>query len=159
MGFLEIVFTEPDEQPLNKCVEEFDKLCETQYPKVLEYNHYTLSQRTGVNSPNMWKRFLLHPKVKEWFNSEKAILLNTEIQRLMSQAGDSHSTASVQALNALIAQQKILEDQQEQKTIIVYNFIPITDEERKSGIINEVKSVPSGIRRAIRYINSDSDKQ
>lgn len=158
MGFLEIVFTEKDELDLNECVQEFDKLCETLYPKVLEYNHHQLAKTTNISSPNKWKRFLLNPRVKEWFASEKAILVNSEIQRLMSSAGSSHSTASVQALNALIAQQKLLEEQQEQKKIIVYNFIPITDEERKSGVINEIKDVPSGIRRAIRYVGSDSTK-
>lgn len=158
MGFLDITFTEKDELELNKCVEEFDKLCETQYPKVLEYNHYDLSKRTNISSPNVWKRFLLNPKVKEWYNTERLIFVNSEVQRLMSQAGDSHSTASVQALNALLAQQKALGEQSDQKTLIVYNFIPITDEERKSGVINEVRDVPSGIRRAVTYLKSNSSK-
>jgi ASC-1-like (ASCH) protein len=33
MGFLDITFTEKDELELNKCVEEFDKLCETITPE------------------------------------------------------------------------------------------------------------------------------
>lgn len=162
MGYLDIVFTEKDEIDLNKCVEEFNSLCEMGlYPKLLEFTHYELSTKSSLPNPNLWKRFLLNPKIKEWYTTEKQILLNSTVQQLIRSAGSSNSTATVQTLNTLLAQQRAMEEQGYQAPVIIYNFIPITEQERKSGRINEVNNIPSGIERAIRKVerNTTSSKE
>lgn len=153
MGFLDITFVE-DEKDLNKCVEDFNDLCDQgQYPEILEWTHYELAKRSNTPNPNLWKKFLLNPKVKDWYQSEKQILLNAEVQKLIRTAAKSGSTATVQTLNSLLAQQKSMEEQNDNKKIIIYNFIPLTEEEKKDPLINENKTIPSGIRRAITIID------
>lgn len=157
MGFLEIEFIEKDELELNECVEKFNEMCDLgMYPQLLQYSHYDLSNKSGLPKPTLWKRFLLNPKIKEWYATERQIQLNTTIQKLISEAGTSNSTAMVQTLNTLLAQQKSMEEQGFQAPIIIYNFIPITEQERKSGRINEVRNIPSGIERAIRKVERNT---
>lgn len=157
MGFLEIKFTEKDELELNDCVNEFNDMCDLgMYPQILEWSHYELSNKSGLPKPTLWKRFLLNPKIKEWYATERQIQLNSTIQKLISTAGTSNSTATVQTLNTLLAQQRTMEEQGFQAPIIIYNFIPITEQERKSGRINEVKDIPSGIERAIRKVERNT---
>lgn len=157
MGFLEIKFTEKDELELNDCVNEFNDMCDLgMYPQILEWSHYELSNKSGLPKPTLWKRFLLNPKIKEWYATERQIQLNSTVQKLISTAGTSNSTATVQTLNTLLAQQRAMEEQGFQAPIIIYNFIPITEQERKSGRINEVRDIPSGIERAIRKVERNT---
>lgn len=157
MGFLDIVFTEKDDLELNECVKEFNDMCEIgMYPMLLEYTHYDLANKSRLPKPTLWKRFLLNPKIKEWYATEKQIQLNSTVQKLISTAGTSNSTATVQTLNTLLAQQRTMEEQGFQAPIIIYNFIPITEQERKSGRINEIRDIPSGIERAIRKVERNT---
>lgn len=157
MGFLEIKFTEKDELELNDCVDKFNDMCDLgMYPQILEWSHYELSNKSGLPKPTLWKRFLLNPKIKEWYATERQIQLNSTVQKLISTAGTSNSTATVQTLNTLLAQQRAMEEQGFQAPIIIYNFIPITEQERKSGRINEVRDIPSGIERAIRKVERNT---
>ena len=152
MGFLDITFIE-DEKELNKCVEDFNDLCDQgQYPEILEWTHYELAKRSNTPDTTLWKKFLLNPKIKDWYQSEKQILLNAEVQKLIRTAAKSGSTATVQTLNSLLAQQKTMEEQTDNKKIIIYNFIPLTDEEKKDENIHENKNIPAGIRRAITIV-------
>lgn len=157
MEFLTIKFTDPTEQHLNKCVTAFNELCECgQYPKILQYTHYQLAENSSFPDVNAWKQFLLHPKIKEWYQSERLINLNSQIQKLMDEAGTSHSTAAAQTLNTLLAQQKQMEESTQNKTIIVYNFVPLTEEEEGDPNINVLQDIPDGIRRAIRRTDGDT---
>lgn len=157
MGFLDITFIE-DEKELNKCVEEFNDLCDQgQYPEILEWTHYELAKRSNLPDTTLWKKFLLNPKIKDWYQSEKQILLNAEVQKLIRTAAKSGSTATVQTLNSLLAQQKSMEEQTDNKKIIIYNFIPLTEEEKKDENIHENKTIPAGIRRAITIIKDETN--
>lgn len=157
MGFLEIKFIEKDELELNSCVDEFNDMCDLgMYPQILEWSHYELSNKSRLPKPTLWKKFLLNPKIKEWYATERQIQLNSTIQKLISTAGTSNSTATVQTLNTLLAQQRTMEEQGFQAPIIIYNFIPITEQERKSGRINEIRDIPSGIERAIRKVERNT---
>lgn len=159
MEFINITFTDPTEKHLNDCVKAFNELCECgQYPKILQYTHYQLAEMSSCPDVNAWKQFLLHPKIKEWYQSERLINLNSQIQKLIDEAGSSHSTAAAQTLNTLLAQQKQMEEAQQNKTIIVYNFVPLTPEEEGNPNINVVQNIPDGIRRAIRRVDGNTDK-
>lgn len=160
MEFLNIKFTEKDELELNEAVKAFNTMCECgEYPKLLRYTHYELAQYSELPDPRIWKRFLLHPKIKEWYQSERQINLNSKIQQLMDEAGTSKSTAAAQTLNTLLQQQKLMEESSQNKTIIVYNFIPLTDEEKGNPNINVLQTIPEGIKSAIRHIKGDSNNQ
>jgi hypothetical protein len=157
MEFLDIVFTEKEELEINEAVKEFNKLCECgEYPKLLRYTHYELAQHSDLPDTKIWKRFLLHPKIKEWYQNERQIQLNSRIQQLMDEAGTSKSTAAAQTLNTLLQQQKLMEESSQNKTIIVYNFIPLTEAEKGNPNINVLQTIPEGIKGAIRNIKGDS---
>ena len=160
LRILPIDFTD-DEKHLNKLVSEFNRLAQSiNMETILEMSHYELAKISKIPSPSLWKEFLLNPKIKNWYQSERALFLNSQVQKLIKTAPESHSTGAVQALNSLLNQQKLLEEAQENKTIIIYNSIPLTTEERKNTLINVNKNIPSGIRRAITYINEpDNNKR
>lgn len=158
MEFLEVKFTEKDELEINEAVKAFNEMCECgEYPRLLQYTHYQLAQKSNLPDTRLWKRFLLHPKIKEWYQSERQINLNAKIQQLMDEAGYSKSTAQAQTLNTLLAQQKLLEDNAQNKTIIVYNFIPLTEEEKGNPNINVLHTIPEGIKNAIKYVSGGTD--
>ncbi len=148
MGFINIYFTDEDKD-LNKCVEEFDKLYEIHSGEALTYTHIDLAKKTNINDPALWKKFLLNPKIKEWRNSEQQIMIESEVNKLIRSAATSGSTATVQTLNALLSQKKEMEDKTDNNKVIIYNFIPLTQEERKDKLINVSETIPAGIRRAI----------
>lgn len=152
MGFLDITFIE-DEAKLNECVRTFNTLCEQGlYPDLLEYTHYDLAKCSNLGNPNLWKEFLLNPKIKEWYQTERQILLTSEVQKLIRTASKSGSTATVQTLNTLLGQLKTMEGASNNQKIIVYNFIPLTEEERRNPLIHEPNAIPPGIRRAVRIV-------
>lgn len=151
MPMMEIKF-EKEKEYLNKCVDAFNTLCERDlYPSILEFTPFDLYMHYPQISITLWKTFLLDPAISKWYAEERVLILRSQVNKLIREAGSSKSTASAQALSTLLKQ---LNEQTEtsSNTIIIYNFIPLTEEEMKGPIPNENKDVPSAIGDAIQII-------
>ena len=155
MPMMEIKF-EKEKEYLNKCVDAFNLLCERDlYPDILEFTPYDLYTHHPQISITLWKTFHLDPTISKWYAEERVLILRSQVNKLIREAGSSKSTASAQALSTLLKQ---LNEQTETSgsAIIIYNFIPLTEEEKKGPIPNENKDVPSAIGDAIQVIQDNS---
>lgn len=155
MPMLDIKFTK-DKEYINKCVDAFNLLCEQgEYPEILEYTPFDLFVKYPNVSITLWKKFLLEPAILDWYASERKLLLQSQVNKLIREAGSSKSTASAQALSTLLKQLNETEDRNN-NTYIIYNFIPVTEEELKDPLVNVTETIPSTIRDSIKVIEESS---
>lgn len=154
----DVMDLEFDDEELQECVNTFNEIAETQYPDILTYNHvdlYTASYKRI--SPTIWKKFLLNEKVLDWYEQERTITINNKVNKMINDLTKSNSTAQVQGLNTLLAQVN-RDEVKESNEIIIYNFIPLNEEEEKNPNVNISKNIPRQIRDAIQTINRSYKK-
>lgn len=146
---MEINFGQDDE--LNNCQLKFNQLCDTNYPEILEYDHYELYLRTKI-APTIWKRFLLNEQVTAWYQEEQMLTLRKKATQMIKLVGDTNSTAQVQGLTAILQQINKTGTIKEKSDIIIYNFIPLTKDEEMNKNVNKLSSIPNQIRNALQNI-------
>ena len=149
--YIDINFTE---EPYAKCEQEFNSLCELYYPEIKQWTHIELravSKDKDISTTD-WKRFLLHEKVREWFNEEQQLDIRQKTNKLLMSA-DKNNTAQNQTLNALLTTLSKSETK-ESKTIIIYNcFTPLTKDEEVNKNVTKINDIPNGIKNAIQTID------
>lgn len=155
----DILDIEFEDEILQECARVYNEIAETQYPDILEFTHMDLYIHSHKRiSPSVWKKFLLHEKVLDWYDEERRIQINNKANKLIKQIGTSNSTAQAQGLTTLLNQINRQDDSKESNQFIIYNFIPLNQEEAKNPNVNTVQSVPNQIRNAIQSINKTYKK-
>lgn len=152
-----IIINSPDEQ-IQECTRAFNELCNKSgnYPDILNWNHVKLYREYKEIPSVQWKKFLLNANVVEFYEEERQILANSEINKLISNSAD-HSTANIQKLNSLL---NMTEDKTKTNTrVIVYNFVDLTPDERRNPNVKTLKgeSVPNSISDSIQNTKNKTD--
>lgn len=146
--------TEPEKY---KIAEEFNKIYDN-FPKVIaEWSYYELWERTEKVFPlSSWKDFMLDKRVRTWFSEELDLALRTNLQHLAKTVGNDRSTATQQALTAILKHQETNTPTEEQNVIFVYTFVPLTTIEENLPNVRTLETIPKEIGRAIRVNERDS---
>lgn len=152
---IDIKFKE-EERMLSEIQLEFNKMLVTQYPEMLNWNHYEFWQNTGKSfTPEDWKQFRLHPRVDEWYNEEILLIAKQKQIKLLSTAGDRTSVADSQALNQVSSYLERNKQDNIENTIMVYCFVPLNENEEKAKNVKIIKNIPAEIENAIVRYNRD----
>lgn len=155
LGILDVTFTNEKEH-LNECVKKFNELCEQgMYPSILEWTPFELFMKSPGVSTSKWKEFLLEPTIVNWYASERKLLLQSQVNKLIREAGTSRSTASAQALGTLLKQLNETETT-DSSTIFVYTFVPLTEQERKAPNVNVNNNIPDSIKNSVQIIKRNT---
>lgn len=102
---------------------------ELQPEDALFMTHYELAATTGVQTPEVWKRFLTHPAIAEWIAEEVEELRKVQMRRVIKNASDNErSVGAAQMMNALA---KVSETTQAKEgNIFIYSYVPLNDREQ-----------------------------
>lgn len=156
MNSNEMLHIQFKDESLKHCLRVFNKLCETYYPDIKQWDHVELAQMSRALNENippfLWRNFLLHEKVREWYKEEQAVEMRKKINILLSKA-DTNNTAQQQTLNSLLTQANKAE-QTDNKTIIIYNcFVPLSEDEKENPNVRKLNRIPDAISNAIQDID------
>lgn len=99
--------------------------------QALFMTHYELASETGVQTPEVWKRFLTHPQVAEWIAEEVETLRKVQMRKVIRNASDNErSVGAAQMMNALA---KVSETTQAKEgNIFIYAYVPLNDREQNA---------------------------
>ena len=105
--------------------------------KALSLNHYDLSiEADGVYSADEWKEFLDNPKTREYIQKEMEIIKSSQLNKIIQEAGSSHSVGQAQLLNTLA---KIKDDEKEDNgPTFIYCYVPLNEEQMNASNILKV---------------------
>lgn len=150
------------ETEMKKTLKEYNKLCSKYMPEILKWTHLDLLQHSTDKSISLknWRDFILDTRVKNWIKEELSIIIQSKQLELLNKVGDDRSTATVQALSAIMRIDN--EDDAnriDDNKIFIYSFMPLTDQERRLNNAQVLDSIPIEVKRALQYISpDDSDK-
>lgn len=150
--FIDIKF---DDEELNECVDAFNYMCSEKrmYPNILSYDHYTLFLNHNTIGPTIWKKFLSNEQIIEWYEQETNIAIRTKTNKLINNLDNgTQSTGTAQTLSQLLSQLNKTKTNNN-KTIIIYTFIPLTKQEEENPNINVSDTIPNSIANAIQTID------
>lgn len=143
-----------NEQHLQHLIDEFNRLCtEGNYPSILSWDHYTLFVKSNGTTPQEWKEFRLNPKIKQWYEDEQNLQLQSSLMKLLQEVGDGRSTGQAQTISAMLNQLNKLE-KQESTVKYIYSFVPLTKEEALNPDVRILQDIPTEIRDAIQVIQT-----
>lgn len=116
---------EEDMIRLYKIFEEIDP------EEALFMNHYQLSKETGIHSQE-WKKFLTHPKVAAYFESELIMYQQHQLRMMVRSASDDkRAVGAAQMINALA---KLDTTKEKTGNIIIYTHVPLTDAQQSAPV-------------------------
>lgn len=140
-----------NDKDLINCQNKFNELCEDYYPEIKSWDHNELHAMCSDIPPYIWKKFLLHERVREWFEDEQTIELRKKTNLLIRNA-ERNNTAQQATLNNLLTQLS-KQKSNENKTIIIYNcFVPLTKDEEVNPNVTKISNIPNSIKDAIQII-------
>lgn len=123
--------------------EAFENLKET-FAKLgaegLALNHYELAEKTGFGTPMLWKEFLMEPEIKQYINTEAAIIRNAELNKITTDLKGSRSVGQAQLISALTK----LEGQNinPEGPVFIYSYVPLSEDQKAaSNVILEDKDI------------------
>lgn len=161
LQMMRLNFTKQEERfiPLQ---EEFNNIAKSYYPDILGWNHYDLHIKCikEWSSPQVWKEFLMNPKVKQWYDEEQILQIRTSVMKLLQDIGSSEgkSTGQAQALSTMLSQLNKSE-RIDTTTKYIYNFIPLTELEKDNPNVRILKFIPDEIRNAVQIIGTDGNNK
>lgn len=102
-----------------------------QYKKLgkdaLSMNHYELADQTSEHDPEVWKQFLIDPEISAWIRTERVIIQETELSKIVNNAANSRSTGQAQIVSAL---GKLNEGSTTKDgPVFIYCHVPLNDQE------------------------------
>ena len=74
---------------------------------------------------------------------------------LLEQLGNDRSTATVQALTALMKSTSDESNKIDDGKIFIFSFMPLTEEEERLNNAQTLKSIPNEIRDALQHIKPE----
>lgn len=109
---------------------------------VLIMNHYELENFKPEYSLDQWREFLQEPKVQEYIRSEFAIIQESEMRKVISNASDNDtSVGKAQLINAMLnATEKV--GSKREGNIIIYSYVLPNEEQAKATNTEIIKRDP-----------------
>ncbi|MDD3922948.1 MAG: hypothetical protein PHY39_05380 [Endomicrobiaceae bacterium] len=93
-------------------------------------NHYELAERTGIETPEVWKAFITDPEIASYIKQEADLLLQVELRKLSSNASESKSVGQAQLINALT---KVSDDATTKEgPVFIYTYVPLTPQQERA---------------------------
>lgn len=124
--------TKLTEEQFNKLKKDFLELGQDG----LYLSHYELAQETFCNDPQLWKMFLMDPRIADYIESEMAIVRNATINKMVSNAADSNSVGQSQLLNTL---GKLAESSSHKEgPAFIYCYVPLNEEQKYAPNVRRV---------------------
>lgn len=143
------------------CLAEYNKLYTT-YPNLLNWDIRQIANacKNPKITINDWRNFLLDSRVQKWMSDEQYLKMQAKRNSLLDKVGDNNSTATVQALTAIMKATDDDQDRLEDNHIYIYSFMPLTQEEERLNNAQVLDSIPNEVRAAMQRIaiNKDSRK-
>ena len=143
------------EKSMKRALELYNTLCDSHMPEILRWSHVDLHQQCPELPITEWKQFLMDARVQAWISDEMYIMMRTKAMSLLDKIGDDRSTATVQALTALLKSTSEESNKIDDGKIFVYCFMPLTQEEERLNNAQVLKTIPDEVRLAIQRISAD----
>src|SRR5574344_408209 len=105
----------------------------------LYMSHHELAAATEFNAMS-WREFLMDPRVREFLESELALMQQASIMKMMKDIDQSKSTGQAQLLNTLI--QQTSQSKKKDGPIFIYSYIPLNEEETYAPNVQTLQSDP-----------------
>ena len=142
------------EKTMKRMLNEYNKLCAKNMPDILKWSHIDLHKNSSDRQLTItdWKQFLMDNRVQAWINEELYIMMRTKQMSLLEQLGNDRSTATVQALTALMKSTSDESNKIDDGKIFIFSFMPLTEEDERLNNAQTLKSIPTAIRAALQHI-------
>jgi uncharacterized protein YqcC (DUF446 family) len=105
----------------------------------LYMSHHELAAATEFNAMS-WREFLMDPRVREFLESELALMQQASIMKMMKDIDQSKSTGQAQLLNTLI--QQTSQNKKKDGPIFIYSYVPLNEEETYAPNVQTLQSDP-----------------
>jgi hypothetical protein len=105
----------------------------------LYLSHHELAAATEFNAMS-WREFLTDARVREFLESELALMQQSSIMKMMKDIDQSKSTGQAQLLNTLI--QQTSQSKKKDGPIFIYSYIPLNEEETYAPNVQTLQSDP-----------------
>lgn len=105
----------------------------------LYLTHHELAAATEFNAM-AWREFLTDSRVREFLESELALMQQTSIMKMMKDIDQSRSTGQAQLLNTLIQQTN--QSKKKDGPVFIYSYIPLNEEETYAPNVQTLQSDP-----------------
>ena len=145
------------EKTMKQALKCYNKLCDSYMPEILKWSHIELHEACPDSGLTIvdWKQFIMDSRVQAWINDEMYLMMRSKAFTLLDKLGDDRSTATVQALTALMKSTSEEANKIDDGKIFVYCFMPLTEEEERLNNAQVLKTIPDEVRLAIQKISAD----
>ena len=145
------------EKKMKQTLIEYNNLCDEHMPEILKWSHIELFNASADKTLTIldWKSFLMDSRVQAWINDEIYLIMRSKTVSLLDKLGDDRSTATVQALTALMKSTTEEANKIDDGKIFIYSFMPLTNEERRLNNAQVLNSIPDEVRLALQHISAD----
>lgn len=142
------------EVQMKLCLQEYNKLYQ-QHPDLLNWDIRQIAMRSTNKNITIsdWRNFLLDSRVQKWMSDEQYLKMQAKRNSLLDKVGDNNSTATVQALTAIMKATDDDQDRLEDNHIYIYSFMPLTNEEERLNNAQVLDSIPDEVRAAMQRIS------
>lgn len=105
--------------------------------EALSMNQYDLEAVSSQNySAQDWAEFLQEQDIREYIKREMRVIRESSINKIIADAGTSHSVGQAQLISAL---QKVAdEDKEADGPVFIYCYVPLNDEQMHAPNVQEV---------------------
>lgn len=98
--------------------------------EALQKSHYDLAEETEITDPKTWREFLLETDVRNYIDVEMNILQHTELNKIVSNVGNSRSVGQAQLLSALDKLNKTTTTKD--GPVFIYSYVPLSNQQEKA---------------------------
>ena len=101
----------------------------------ISMSHYDLAENTSLKSPDIWKEFLYEPDVQEYLDTERKLMHNVELNKLIQDVSSSRSVGQAQIINALSKMSE--ENSHKEGPVFIYTYVPVTEDQAKLDVVRK----------------------
>ena len=141
---------------MQQCLIAYDKLYQ-ENPDLLNWDIRELAKHSNI-PVNRWRNFLLDSRVQKWISDEQFLKMQAKRNTLLEKVGDNNSTATVQALTAIMKATDDETDRLEDNHVYIYSFMPLTHEEERLNNAQVLNSIPDEVRAGMQHISFNKDR-
>ncbi len=152
--------TENDKQ-LYEVVVAFNTLYKSRPQTITQYSYYQLWELSDRSIPiAVWKEFYNDPRVQRWYDDELEMALSANLQKLATEAGNNKSSATLQALTAILKHRETkTADTPESNTVFIFSHVPLTTVEENLENAKILRARPQAFDSAIKVSQGDQDPE
>lgn len=127
---------------MQKLTQEQYQKCESIFTKLGEeglfMSQYELARNTDEKDPQVWKQFLMDPKISDYISSEMTLIRTATMNKMVNNAAGSNSVGQSQLLNAL---SKLDEKEQiKDGPTFIYSYVPLNNEQKEAPNVRTVNT-------------------